>query len=28
MKEEIERQVRSRTANYQALAFAKFLKKL
>ena len=28
MREEIERQVRSRTANYQALAFAKFLKKL
>ncbi len=28
MKEEIERQVRSKTANYQALAFAKFLKKL
>ena len=28
IKEEMERNVRSREANYQALAFAKFLKKL
>ena len=28
IKDEMERNVRSRQANYQALAFAKFLKKL
>ena len=28
IKDEMERNVRSRKANYQALAFAKFLKKL